>query len=197
MLVNLLVEGFVDEAVARRLLCTSGHDPGTTFGKKGWTYIQKKAGAFDLACGSSALLTLVDFMDTKLECPVAVVQEWLPRRRQMHVFRVVVREIESWILADRVAIASFLGIPLAKVPLQPELLSDPKLALINLARSSKRSAIRAALIPPSGYAVSEGPLYSSEIIRFVNEFWSPERAREQSVSLDKCLLSLMQLHGVG
>ena len=197
MQLNLLVEGFVDEAVAHRLLRACGHEPGTTFGKKGCNYIQKKAKAFDLACGSTALLTLVDFMDTRLDCPGAVVRAWLPNGHPSHVFRVVVREIESWILADREAIASFLGIPMAKVPSQPELIPDPKLALINLARLSKRPAIRSALVPPLGYASSEGPLYSSEIARFVGEHWSPERARSQAPSLEKCLLRLAQLHGMG
>lgn len=194
MLVHILVEGFVDEALALRLLQTCQHEAGVTYGKKGWTYIQQKAQAFDKTCVTSGLLTLVDFMDTGAACPPSVVTQWLPHQSHLHVFRVVVREIESWILADRTGIAKFLGVPLAKIPHDPESLSDPKQVLINLARGSRQRAVRDALVPPEGYSSSEGPLYSSEIARFISRTWDAQKARELSGSLDKCIERLMQLH---
>ncbi|MES2296217.1 MAG: hypothetical protein V4582_04205 [Pseudomonadota bacterium] len=193
MVLDLLVEGYVDEAVATCLLCACGHEAGTTYGKRGWTYIEQKVRAFDLSCGKAGLLTLVDFMDTRLSCPPSVVSAWLPRPSAMHVFRVVVHEIESWVLADRDAIASFLGVPKSKIPHDPDILPDPKRTLINLARTSRKRALAAALVPVTDHAATEGPLYSSEIVRFVREQWSPERARIQSSSLDRCMKRLSQL----
>lgn len=195
MRMNLLVEGLLDEAIAVSLLSHTGHETGVTFGKKGWTYIERRVQAFDRACGSDGLLTLVDFMDTKMNCPATILDTWIPNRNPRHLFRVVIREIESWILADRAAIADFLRVPLAKVPTQPELLVDPKLTLINLARTSRSRSIRTGLVPREGYAASEGPLYSSEMTRFVNDHWSAPVAALQSASLSKCIERLRQLHG--
>jgi len=193
MILNILVEGYVDEAVAWKLIEEAGHQAGIAYGKKGWTYIQKKVGAFDRTCGVHGLLTLVDLMDTRLECPAAVVKEWLPRCAEKHIFRIVVREIESWILADRAGMADFLNIPLSKLQIDAEAQTDPKQTLINLARGSRTKAIRDALVPQKGLSVSEGPLYSSELIRFVMEKWNPMKAQANSVSLAKCLLRLTQL----
>jgi hypothetical protein len=195
MRVNLLLEGVVDEAVGQRLLQLYGHEIGVTFGRKGWTYIEKKVRDFDRACSVQSLLTLVDFMDTGLACPPEVVRTWLPQSAFSHVFRVVLNEIESWILADRCAIAKFLSIPISKVPLSPESLNDPKQTLINLARSSRSKSTRDALVPKQGHAVAEGPLYSSEIVRFVLEEWNPEAARLNADSLAKCISRLNELHG--
>jgi len=194
MLFNLLVEGHVDEAVARRLLRHCGHDAGVTYGGKGWKYVEQKVAAFDRSCSGQGLFTLVDFMDTGKRCPTEVLRHWLPQRAATHVFRVVVREIESWILADRPAIARLLSLPLAKIPLAPEELDDPKQTLIQLARGSRLKTIRETLVPIAGYAASEGPLYAAEIARFVGEKWNPDTARRQSASLDKCILRLNQLH---
>lgn len=197
MLVNLLVEGQVDEAVAWRLIDACGHQRGTTFGKRGWTYIRQKAHLFDRSCATTGLLTLVDFMDTKQPCAPAIVHDWLAHRHRLHVFRVVIREIESWVMADREGMAHFLAVPVSKIPRFPELLDDPKQSLINLARHSRRKAIRRSLVPAAGaagYAASEGPLYSSELVSFVTDCWQPQRARHCSPSLDTCLLRLSELH---
>lgn len=193
MLVNLLVEGRVDEAVGARLLLDCGHQIGTSYGKKGWTYIRERCAVFDKGCVATGLLTLVDFMDTREQCAPGIVQGWVPFRNPHHIFRVVNREIESWILADRDAIADFLGVPIAKIPLAPDELQDPKLTLINLARTSRKRDIRSSLVPEQGLAVSEGPLYSSEIIGFVSRSWNPQRASQHSPSLNRCVQRLKQL----
>ena len=197
MVVNILVEGHVDEAVAWRLVDACGHQRGMTFGKRGWTYIQQKAQSFDRSCATTGLLAMVDFMDTKKPCAPAIVQDWLAHRHRLHVFRVVVREIESWVMADREAVARFLAVPVSKIPRFPELLDDPKRSLINLARHSRRKVIRQALVPAggmAGHAASEGPLYSSELAGFVTNCWQPQRARECAPSLDTCLQRLSDLH---
>lgn len=44
MYFNLLVEGYVDEAVAQRLLQDCGHEPGITYGKKAGTTSSRELG---------------------------------------------------------------------------------------------------------------------------------------------------------
>ena len=145
--VNLLVEGILDEAVARRLVTEVGCVPGVSFGKQGFGYIRRKVTGFNASAEQVPLLALVDFADTRLECPPDVVRRWLPNPRSLMVFRVVVREIESWLLADRQGIARFLGIGVSKVPQEPEALRDPKEELVGLAKSSGNRRLRDALAP--------------------------------------------------
>ena len=194
MYFNLLVEGYVDEALAKKVISSCGHcHSGVTYGIKGWTYIQAKAKSFDQTCFGVGLLTLVDLMDTKEECPSVVLNDWVPNRNPLHIFRVVIREAESWILADRESIAEFLAVPLVKIPASPEELDDPKRSLINLARTSRKKAIREALVPRDGTSASEGPLYSSEITKYIEEQWDPQRASAHASSLAKSILRLRQV----
>lgn len=193
MIVNVLVEGTLDEAVARRLISHTGHEFGIAYGKKGWTYIEKRIAAFNQSVTDQALLTLVDLMDTGYSCPSEVVHQWLPKRHKNSLLRVVVQEIEAWVLADRTSTASFLNVAVQKMPYNPEDLPDPKQALINIARGSRSKSIRSALVPNSQFSSSEGPLYSSELIRFVTSDWSPTDAALSSESLKKCIARLSQL----
>jgi hypothetical protein len=194
-LIHTLVEGLMDEAAANRLIKEAGHTPGTCYGKRGFTYIKNKVRGFNNASVSSNYLVLVDHMDTGLTCPSEVVSRWVPHRRENLLFRVVVRELESWLLADRENLASFLAINTTKIPSNPEQLNDPKLALINLARSSRSKSIREALVPETGSTAQVGKLYNSEMVRFIREDWSITNARHISESLNKCYMHLEEITG--
>jgi hypothetical protein len=191
--INSLVEGNMDEAAAIRIIEAAGHTHGTCFGKKGCGYIEKKIQQFNLTAHHIHYLALVDFMDTKLDCPAEVISNWLPYQHSKMVFRVVVRELESWLLADRSNLAKFLKINIAMLPLDPEQISDPKLSLVNLARKSKSARIRDALVPSTGSTAQEGKLYASEMKTFITEIWDIESARKTAQSLDKALISLERL----
>jgi len=189
-LINIFVEGEIDEAVARKIIIATGHTPGTVYGKYGSDYIRKRVNGFNNAAAYVAYLTLVDFMDTGLMCPPEVVASWLPHRNQRMIFRVVEREIESWLLADRQNIANFMKVSLDKIPQYPETLKDPKQSLISIARGSKSSKVRSAIVPRQGSIAQVGKLYTSEIINFINTMWNIESARVIAPSLDKCLIAL-------
>ena len=190
----MLVEGLMDEAAANCLIKTAGHTPGTCFGKKGYTKIQSKVRGFNKTSIGAIYLVLVDFMDTGLGCPAEVVLQWVPYRQSNLLFRIVVRELESWLLADKENLADFLNISAAKIPADPELLKDPKLTLVNLARSSRSRSIREALVPDSGSTTAkEGRLYTSEMIRFIQQRWDIANARCNSESLDKCCSRLEEI----
>lgn len=193
--INLIVEGDLDEAVAGRIVQTAGHDLGVCYGKRGYGYIQSKIAGFNMAARNVHYLALVDFMDTGLPCPAEVIAQWVPNRQQNMLFRVVVREIESWLLADRINLARFLGISATRVPVSPEQINDPKLTLVNLARLSKNSRIRSALVPDVGSTAQVGRLYTSEMKVFISGLWDIDVARSNSSSLNKCLLRLEELTG--
>lgn len=180
----------MDEAMANRILIDVGHTPGSCYGKKGFAYIRDKIGNFNQTASIINYFALVDFMDTGFSCPGEVVTTWLPYREPKMLLRVVVRELESWLLADRENMADFLQIATSKVPANPEILTDPKLILVNLARHSRKKQIREALVPEIGSTSSVGRLYTSEIIRFISLKWNITRARQNAPSLDRCWNSL-------
>lgn len=188
MILNALVEGLLDEVVAQRIVQETGHTFGRCYGKHGVGYIQNKIVGFNRAARGQGILCLVDLMDTKLPCAPEVVETWLPHREPDMFFRVVVREIESWLIADRENLANFLSVNIKWVPTDPEKLPDPKLALINIARKSLKRSIQDSLVSRVG--ASEGPLYATEMSRFVREQWDLRVARKVSTSLDKCLTRL-------
>lgn len=191
--INLLVEGEIDEIIAHKLIFGVGHLVGACYGKKGYPYIKNKIQDFNKSAQNIYYLALVDFMDTKLECPAQVISNWLPNKNELMFFRVVVREIESWILADRESLAAFLNVNIELIPAKPETEPDPKRKLVNIARKSRSKKIRDALVPDQNSTAQVGKLYTSEIKRFVSDFWNIDTARENSPSLNKCLLRLSEI----
>lgn len=193
MIIYALVEGPTDEVMACRLAEIAGHQIGACYGKRGVSWLKQHVVNFNGMASAIPMLALVDFMDTGLLCPPDVVRRWLPQRHSHMIFRLVVRELESWLLADRKGMAAFLGVPLVKMPQHPEILHDPKQALVNLARRSRYSSVRTTLVPRSGTTARVGRLYTSEISRFIREIWDAEKARANSLSLHRCLLRLEEL----
>lgn len=192
-IINYLVEGEIDEIIAHQIISRLGHEIGVGYGKRGVGYIQKKIQNFNETAQSILYLVLVDFMDTKLECPAQVISNWLPNKNELMFFRVVVREIESWVLADRESLAAFLNVNIELIPAKPENEPDPKRKLVNIARKSRSKKIRDALVPDQNSTAQVGKLYTSEIKRFVSDFWNIDTARKNSPSLNKCLLRLSEI----
>ena len=188
--IHSLVEGLMDEAVAAKIIKAAGHIPGTCYGLRSCGYIQSKIQSYNRSAKSIYYLTLIDFMDTGEVCAPEVITKWVPYREQKMLVRIVIREIESWLLADCEGIAKFLKIDLLKVPTTPEKLVDPKLELIKLARKSKSQDIRTAIAPEPESVAKVGKLYTSEMIRFIKKHWNIQNARINAPSLEKCLLRL-------
>jgi len=103
------------------------------------------------------------------------------------LFRVAVREVEAWLLADRVGIAKYLNLPLAKTPQHPEHEVDPKQSLINLVRKCKKRRLVEELVPATGSSASVGPLYNTRMGDFVRDIWNIQRAVENSDSLSRAV----------
>lgn len=186
-IVHLLVEGEIDEAVGRRIVAEAGHSIGNCYGKKGYGYIKDKVQGFNQTAKSVNYLTLVDFADTRCNCPGEVVTTLTPNRNKGMILRVVVPEIESWLLADRKSISVFLGVSETRIPQNPENEKDPKQLLVNIARKSRYSIVRNSLVPPQSSTAIVGPLYNAELIKFVAASWDITAARASSPSLEKCV----------
>lgn len=106
MQVNVLVEGMQDEAVAKKLLMHVGLEIGTVYGRSGKPHLLKRIGAYNKAAYYAPWFVLVD-LDMDAQCPSHALTQWLSEPAAQMRFRIAVRSIEAWLLADRESIANF------------------------------------------------------------------------------------------
>jgi len=193
--VSVLVEGDIDEAVARRLLHQAGLTCGTVYGKKGKRYLLDRLGKYNQAARFSAWLVLVD-LNRDAVCAPDFVRDNLTYPTPCIRFRVAVRGVEAWLLADAERLASFLGVARSGIPSNPDAQNDPKGALVRIARRSQRKQLRQDMVPRPGSGAAVGPGYTSRIKEFVtvsDHRWRPEVAAQHSDSLRRCIASLETL----
>jgi hypothetical protein len=193
--VNVLVEGITDEAVVRRLLDHVGLRCGHVYGKNGKGALLKLLPNYNQAAHFTPWLTIVD-LDQDAECAPPFVQKVLAAPSRHMVFRVAVRAVEAWLLADIERAAAFLSIPRTRIPLDPDAVPDPKALLVDLARQSRRKAICEDIVPREGSGSRVGPGYAGQLIEFVTateHLWRPDIAVEHSDSLRRCMESLQTL----
>ena len=191
VVVNIAVEGDLDEVVLTKLLTSVGIEVLHAYGKRGKDHLRKNVQGYNQAARHGRWVILVDLNDDA-ECPPPFVTSWLPNRNPNLQLRVAVRAVEAWLLAHREEMARFLGVPQPKVPLQPENEFNPKMTLINLARRSRSKTLRQDIVPRPGSASSQGPGYTSRLMEFTMRYWNPQRASNHAPSLKRCLNSLLQ-----
>jgi hypothetical protein len=107
------------------------------------------------------------------------------------IFPVAVKEVEAWLLAHRSEIASFLGVSASRIPGNVDGIPDPKAFLIRLAGTSRKSALRQALLPRKGSTAKVGPEYNAQLQAFVERRWQAGAASVCSPSL-RALLRLAE-----
>jgi hypothetical protein len=136
-------------------------------------------------------MILVD-LDDDFDCAPALRDEWLRDMNHRLCFRVAVREIETWLLADRINLARFLSVTADLIPIDPEKLTDPKATLVRAATRSRRRSIREDIPPRQSGGRPEGPAYTSQLQEFVRDHWDVEQAMTQSISLSRCVERIRQ-----
>lgn len=188
------VEGLLDEAVLIRLIADSGGKPGPVYGKRGKNHLQKHLRAYNQAAKFSAWLVLID-LDHDADCAPPFREDCLPDSARGMIFRIAVRAVETWLLADRERLAKFMNISPARIPIDPESVDDPKRTMVEMARYSRRSRIREDMVPRPGSGCSVGPAYASTLIEYVNDNqhgWRPGIAGKSSDSLSRCIIRLRE-----
>jgi hypothetical protein len=108
------------------------------------------------------------------------------------IFRVAVREIEAWLLADHAGMKKLLVAGATKLPRNPDALPDPKQVLLTLAQRAPR-AVRNDLLVEAGAIASQGLGYNQCMGDFVFNTWNPRRAALYSASLSRTLNRLQQM----
>ena len=126
------------------------------------------------------------------QCPVELIATWMPRGApEDFLLRLAVSEAESWLLSDSRGAAEFFGIPVAKMPREPDQLPDPKREVLRLARISKVRTIRQEVVSAVD-SNKPGVGYNTHLCKFVFEHWRSKRARLRSARLDKALRRVTQ-----
>lgn len=190
--VSAVVEGIADEAVIRRLVSDAGGQVGAVYGKRGKQWLLSNAPRYNEAARFGPWLVLVDLNGDE-SCGPPAVEAWMPSPGPLMCFRVAVRAVEAWLLADRARLARFLRVQQAHLPADPESVENPKRLLVDIARGSSSRAVARDMvpIPRSGTAVGVG--YTSRIVEFVSKHWHPEDAASSSNSLARCLTRVGEL----
>jgi hypothetical protein len=191
----IAVEDSLSEAVARRLVIEIGpnFEVGLVFRRGGFGYLKSNMDKFCQLARTTTVLLLTDL--DKGKCAPVLKAQWLGNQPQPNnlLFRVVVREIESWILADHLAMTELLGRK-TRLPSDPDSLADAKQALLNLAKKAPRE-VQNDLLPQKGALSSQGLGYNERLESLVTSIWDPARAAGRSDSLRRTRDRLLALAG--
>jgi hypothetical protein len=195
LIINLAFEDPLHEAVLRKIFSQFIFFVGRCFSHGGYGYLKTKIKGFNNAARVTPFLVLTDL--DRIECAPILIKDWLPFPRHPNLlFRVAVREVESWVLAHRESFAKYFGINQNKIPLKVDEVIDPKQFLINLARKSKYRQIREAIVPRSGSSAKQGPDYNGALITCVNDHWDVKTAALNSPSLQKMINALVSYNPI-
>lgn len=185
--ITTVYEDELSGAVIDRILATYRPDisiqksvPSYGFGK-----IKKNLLRYNKTANPSFPYFILTDLDTAI-CAPQLIDDWtkhIPLNPNL-LFRVAVREVESWILADRENIAKYLGISVSKIPLDTDSIPDPKQLICNLARKSKKKTVRKGIPPKDQYA-AQGYDYNAILGYFIQNVWNISNAIECSSSLKR------------
>lgn len=190
IILYMAVEGRLDEALLRTLLRYTGRSFNVrAISCGGCEELRKKANTLNHSAKGVAVLVLTDL--DRNECAPTLIRDWFTAKIHPNfLFRVAVRSIESWLLADREVIAQFLKVPEKNIPTDVESLDRPKQTLVNLARKSRIKAIVEDIVPPERSTSHQGPGYNLRMMEFIQKNWNIEKAAEQCDSLRRTIAAL-------
>jgi len=190
--VVLATEDELSEIVGFSLLEEVGLTVGQVLRRGGFGYLKSRLQNFCEIARHQPVLLITDL--DRVSCAPVLHRKWLAKLDppENFVFRVAVREIESWLLADHDALQALLGSRIGKMPTNPDELADPKQTLLALAQRAPRH-IRDELVAKDGAIASQGLGYNALLGQMVREHWLPVRAAERSSSLARARVRVKAL----
>lgn len=190
--VCVATEGLIDTAVVRRIFQEVELEIAAVYGESGKDRLDGALGGYNAAARHGSWLVLRD-LDTDADCAPSLRARLLAVPAPGMVFRIAVREIETWLIADLHAFARFFSISPGRISNDPESIHRPKEYLVNLVRRSRSRTIRDDVVPRDGSRARVGPGYAGRMIEFASTVWSPHEASVRSDSLKRCLDRLSHL----
>jgi hypothetical protein len=187
---NLVFEDQISEYVMIKLTEKTGKFRiSNSYSEGGFGYIKKNLNGFNEASKGYPFFVLTDL--DNVHCAPELIRDWLkfPKHSNL-IFRIAVREVEAWLLADIEGFSKYTGISKANFNLRPEEIVDPKLELLNLIRKCRKRSIREDILPKDEFA-SCGPNYNGRLAEFVIYYWDIIRASSRSDSLHRAFQYLL------
>ena len=192
--VYLPVEGRTDTPVAMRLIQLIGLRFQEAVVAGGKAELDLRIPSLNRSGSHLNWLILRD-LDHDAPCASQLIRDLLKTGRPSPrvAVRVPIRAMESWVLADIEGFAQEFAVSGRHVLRDPDNLDDPKQALVNCCRRSRRWEIRTAMVPRAGSGRQVGPEYTHRISTFAAGHWNPERGSENSPSLRRAITALRRL----
>jgi hypothetical protein len=194
----IATEDQLSETLASLIVHEAGHTVAAKIPKDrrkhaGFGYLKARLPDFIASCQGGINFLLLTDLDT-CPCPPELLHNWFGNmtRPDSLLVRVAVREVETWVLADRMRIAEWLGVSRDIVPLSPEECLDPKAELLKLAEKAKSRDIREGLLPKKGAVSKVGIEYNTLLCEFVTTLWRIDEALPVAPSLAKALQRLRE-----
>ena len=202
--ITLAVEDELSEFLLRTLLAQTKRNylVGAVYGKKGAGFLKQKLFAFNNAAKGSGYLMLTD-LDNRA-CATELIEDWFgcplnkysDRRYPNLLFRVAVREIESWVMADRDRFADYFGLAKNLIPNQTDTIPDPKAHLLEIVSKCRKRSLRNDIVPRPGDLRKIGPDYNGRLGEFIQSRWRAEAALAHSSSLARTWNALVAFQPV-
>jgi hypothetical protein len=192
--IAIATEDQLSEAIALRLISEipTPHFIQHKLGKTGNGYLRSRMGSWYQMAQQQVMLVLTDL--DRANCLLEFRDQWLSGAPPANLlFRIAVREVESWVLADHIAMRALIGAK-GVLPAAPDELADPKQSLLKLAKSAPKQ-IREDLLKTIDGGLAQGLGYNARLSAWVNSEWSPQRAAERSPSLARTRLRLKEVVG--
>jgi hypothetical protein len=202
--IMLAVEDALSEAMAREILFQSSRSfsIGACYRRGGYGYLKNKISGFNQAAKGVPFFVLADLdqyacppdmIADWMNCPPDQVAQWMKTNKHPNlIFRVAVREVESWVMADREAFALFLGIRRELMPEDTDQLPDAKQFLMGLVRKSRKRDLRTSILPSPRSTAKQGPDYNGPLIGFVQKHWKANQAARHSPSLKRAIRAIAE-----
>jgi len=186
---NLVFEDQISEYVMMKLIEKTGKfQIVNSYSEEGFGYIKKNLHGFNEASKGCPFFILTD-LDT-IVCAPELINDWLKVPAQHNlIFRIAVKEVEAWLLADIEGFSEYTGISKINFNSIPEEIEGPKRELLNLIKRCRKRSIREDILPKDEYALC-GPNYNGRLAEFVINFWDINRASSRSSSLRRAFLCL-------
>lgn len=195
LIISAAVEGDLDEAVVVRLARHVGVDVGPVYGKRGKEALKARLPGYNRAAQHWPWLVLMD-LNQEAECAPPLRQRLLPAPAQRMCFRIAIRAVEAWLLADRDRLSRYLAVPRSRLAATPEMIADPKQFLVQVAAQSRSRDVRSDIVPVPGSGRRVGPGYTGRLAQFALDAqrgWRPEVAAGASDSLGRAIRRLRTL----
>jgi hypothetical protein len=171
-------EGPTDRAAATALIAYVGAAPGPDYSSRqksasGKDWLDKRLQAYNAAATYEPFLVLRD-LDNDAACAPTFLKKGAAPAKFM-CFRLVVRSLEAWLMADAQSLGNWLQVKTERIPAAPEGLANPREALLTLARNWASNDIKADLLPSPKSGRQTGPLYASRLQEFIRDSWNIRR----------------------